>query len=248
MQKPLYPERGDGLSGPYAGPCHVYVIHPPGGVAGGDDLQLHAELETGTHVLLTTPAAGKFYRRGEAAAARAAQVFHVRGAALEWLPQENIFYPDAAVDLRTTVNLHADSRFIGWEIGCLGLPASGRTLEGGELRLGFELWRDGRPLLLERLSVTRASLLAPWGMAGHAALGTALFHPAGRGELESAREVVRNDGNDMTVACTLVDDVLACRAVARRADSLRHAFHAVWRTLRPAVVGREAVAPRIWAT
>jgi len=249
VQKALYPERDADRGGrDSSGPCHVYVIHPPGGVAGGDELELHAELAPGSHALLTTPAAGKFYRRGDAGVARAAQTFTVRGAALEWLPQENIFYPNSAVELRTTVNLSADARFIGWEMGCLGLPASGRTLEGGELRLGFELWREGKPLLLERLALTRVNLAAPWGMAGLAALGTALFHPAGPRELESARAVMSSDGNDMTLACTLIEDVLACRAVASRADNVKRAFAALWRTLRPAVLGREAVTPRIWAT
>ena len=247
VQKALYPESGpSGLES--RGPCHVYVIHPPGGVAGGDDLELHAELEPGSHALLTTPAAGKFYRKGEAGAARAMQTFQVRGASLEWLPQESIFYPNSAVDLRTIVNLSQGARFIGWEIGCLGLPASGRSLEDGELWLGFELWREGRPLLLERLAVARANLSPGWGLADHQALGTALFHPAGRRELELARAGIPYDCTGMTLACTLIEDVLVCRAVARRTDCLKQAFVAFWRALRPAVLGREAVMPRIWAT
>jgi urease accessory protein len=249
VQKALYPERTAAPAGPVLdGPCHVYVIHPPGGVAGGDALELQADLEPGAHALLTTPAAGKFYRRGEADVARAFQTFQVRGAALEWLPQENIFYPNSAVQLRTSVNLSGGARFIGWEIGCLGLPASGRTLEGGELALSFELWRDGRPLLLERQAVARANLSSPWGMAGHSALGTAVFHPAGRQDLDSARAAVAHHGIDMTIACTLVEDVLVCRAVARHTDRLKNAFAALWCALRPAMLGREAVLPRIWAT
>lgn len=247
VQKALYPER-DTSGSSASGPCHVYVIHPPGGVAGGDQLELHAELDPGSHALLTTPAAGKFYRRGEAGAARAAQTLHVRDATLEWLPQENIFYPNSAVDLRTIVNLSGNTRFIGWEIGCLGLPASNRGLDEGELRLGFELWREGRPLLLERLVMTRANLSPNWGMANHHALGTALFHPAGRRELESARASVPQNCTDRTHACTLIENVLVCRAVAHRTDCLRQSFAALWRALRPDLVGREAVTPRIWAT
>lgn len=247
VQKAFYPE-ADSAESASKGPCHVYVIHPPGGVASGDEIELHAQVESGSHALLTTPAAGKFYRLGEAGAARAAQTFHVRGATLEWLPQENIFYPNSAVDLRTIVDLSADARFIGWEIGCLGLPASGRGLEGGELRLGFELWREGNPLLLERLLITRANLSSSWGMADHHALGTAMFHPAGRQELELARTATADDCNDLTLACTLVENVLVCRAVARRTDCLKQAFAVLWRALRPILVGREAVTPRIWAT
>jgi urease accessory protein len=249
VQKAFYPERDPlGTLLEASGPCHVYVIHPPGGVASGDALELDAELDAGSHALLTTPAAGKFYRRGEAGMSRMSQAFRVHGAALEWLPQENIFYPHAEVELRTIVNLSAHARFIGWEIACLGLPASGQTLGGGELRLGFELWRDGHPLLLERLAVARSSLSAPWGMANHSALGTALFHPSGSRELGLANACIAASGADTTLACTLVGDVLICRAVARRTDCLKQAFAALWRELRPAVLGRDAVPPRIWAT
>jgi urease accessory protein len=52
----------------------------------------------------------------------------------------------------------------------------------------------------------------------------------------------------MTIACTLVDDVLVCRAIAQRTDQLKEAFVRWWRLLRPTLLGRDAVLPRIWAT
>jgi urease accessory protein len=249
VQKPLYPE-GDAAGGAGSGgsPCHVCLIHPPGGVASGDELQLDVLLRAGSHALLTTPAAGKYYRRGAAGVARVMQSFAVEDAALEWLPQENIFYPNSAVELRSLVRLASGARFIGWEVGCLGLPACNRSLESGELRLGFELWIDDRPLLLERLAVTGAGLETRWGMAGHAAFGTALFYPASTRELALARAAVEMSRDKVVFACTLVDGVLACRALGHRADHVKQAFVQVWRTLRPLLLGREAVIPRIWAT
>jgi urease accessory protein len=262
VQRAFYPERDSLLQASPAAaraslkfasePCHLYIIHPPGGVAGGDDLELQAEVCRGAHVLLTTPAAGKFYRRGAAGAARLVQTLRVDGGTLEWLPQENIFYPDAAVELSSIVRLSAGARFIGWEIGCLGLPARGESLQSGELRQCFELWRDDRPLLLERLTIGQACLSAPWGMAGHTALGTWIGYPAGAAELETARASTGASSatysSGMTVACTLVDDVLICRARAMRADQIKQVFIALWRAVRPALIGREAVPPRIWAT
>jgi urease accessory protein len=249
VQKPLYPERH--MAGNRIGqsdPCHVCLIHPPGGVASGDELDLQVELQPGSHALLTTPAAGKYYRRGVAGLARMTQTFDVHSAVLEWLPQESIFYPDAAVQLRSIVKLSGSACFLGWEIGCLGLPASGLTLGAGELRLGFELWQDGRPLLLERLALAHSSLAARWGMAGFTALGTALFYPASRRELDLANVVATASTRGMTLACTLVDGILVCRAVAQRTDHLKQAFVCLWRELRPALIGREPVTPRIWAT
>jgi urease accessory protein len=245
VQRAFYPETAvPGTSDP----CHVYVIHPPGGVASGDDLQLEVQVCAGAHALLTTPAAGKFYRCGAAGVARMRQTLQVESGVLEWLPQENIFYPDAAVELRSIVRLSGAARFIGWEIGCLGLPASTRGLESGALQLHFELWQQGRPLLLERLNIARESLAARWGLAGHVALGTALLFPAGASELELARASIDANCDELMLACTLVDTVLVCRATAARTDRLRQAFVRWWRAMRPAALAREAVAPRIWST
>ena len=84
VQRPFYPE-GEGV-------CHVYLLHPPGGLVAGDDLQVSARVEPGAHALLTTPAAAKLYRsRAASGPARQVQRFEVQGdGILEWLPQESI--------------------------------------------------------------------------------------------------------------------------------------------------------------
>jgi urease accessory protein len=135
VQRPFHPE-GD--------PCHVYVVHPPGGVVGGDELAIHAAVEPGAHAVVTTPAATKFYRC-DARRSIQMQELRVRDATLEWLPQENIFYRGADVRTATRVHLEGESRFIGWEIACLGLPARGERFDTGRLALDLELWRSGEP-------------------------------------------------------------------------------------------------------
>jgi len=255
VQRAFYPE------GPAAGattgtaePCHVYIIHPPGGIASGDDLRLDVDVRAGAHALLTTPAAAKFYRRGSAGVARVEQVLRLESGALEWLPQESIFYPDAAAELLTTVRLPeppATAAFIGWEMACLGLPASAQDLNQGSLQLRLELWRGRTPLLLERLNISQQSLAARWGLGTHVAFGTALAFPAGKAELERALELIAREQGDcaqLLLACTLVDGVLICRATARRTDRLKTAFVNWWQALRPALLAREAVIPRIWST
>lgn len=267
VQRAFYPERGpvsrarppaappasaeaSGLTErPHAGePCHLYILHPPGGVASGDDLALQACIGPGAHALITTPSAGKFYRRAAGGTARLTQTLTAQAGLLEWLPQENIFYPDAAVELSCIVRLSHGARFIGWEISCLGLPALGQTLQSGQIRQRVELWVDERPLLLERLTLGPSSLTARWGLAGRTALGTWIGFPAGSSDLERAREATAGACTGLTVACTLVDEVLLCRAWGSRTDRLREVFCKLWSALRPALMGREAVLPRIWAT
>src|SRR4026209_1310331 len=106
VQRPFYPE-GD--------VCHVYLVHPPGGVVGGDTLELRARVQDGAHALITTPAATKFYR-SEGRLVRPLQDLAPGAAPFEWLPQETILFPDAYAGIATRVRLGERSKFIGWEI------------------------------------------------------------------------------------------------------------------------------------
>jgi urease accessory protein len=237
VQRPFYPE------GPV---CQVYLLHPPGGVVGGDELDIRVSAEPGTQVLLTTPAAGKFYRSGGRHARQTVRL-SLRQAQLEWLPQETIYYPRAQVRQRTLVRLDADSRFIGWELACFGLPARGEPYQEGCLAQDFEIWLDQRPLLLDRLRLDGGSpaQAARWGLAGQAALGTFLAYPVPPGLVQALREAAGTDG---LIGVSVVDGLLVCRGLAALAEALKPRFLALWGLLRPELMRRAAVAPRIWAT
>jgi urease accessory protein len=232
VQRPFYPE---------GGVCHVYLVHPPGGIVGGDQLRFDAELAPDSHVVITTPAATKFYRSLPDRSARLQQELRVDDGTLEWLPQETIVFDKARASLSTTARLTARSRFIGWEQTCYGRPACGESIEVGYSRQNFELWVDRHPVLLDRLHLDSAALKARWGLAGETMLSTLLGYPATVDDLEAARA---HEG----FACTLVDRVLCCRLLNDDGDAAKRSTVALWKTLRPRIVGREAVSPRIWAT
>ncbi len=252
VQRAFYPERPTERPSAQPGdaePCHTYLIHPPGGVVSGDELTLDVQVGPRAHALLTTPAAGKFYRRRERRIASLSQSLHVEGGTLEWLPQENIYYPDSVASVRTLVRLTGDARFLGWELNCYGLPANQLDLGSGEIRQAFELWHDDRPVLLERVCIDRAVLDMRWGLAGRVAAGTFMIYPATVEHLECARAVVETIADPtLDIACTRVDNALCCRGIAARVDRLKQAFSDLWCALRPAVVGRAASPPRIWLT
>ncbi|HMN46449.1 MAG TPA: urease accessory protein UreD [Povalibacter sp.] len=231
---------------PEGGPCHAYIVHPPGGIVGGDELQLDIDVEQGAHALLTTPAATKFYR-SDSRFAHQLQALTLRQSTLEWLPQETIFYRGAHVASETRIDLDRQSRFIGWEIPCLGLPARGEAFEHGQLRLNLELWCEGVPLVIDRMRLDGEgdARLARWGLNGFEAVGTLLAYPADRAAVELARSV---NSSEVELAVTLVDGVLICRAVAAQAEPVKTLFIELWRRLRPHLLGRPAALPRIWAT
>src|SRR6185369_16165309 len=115
VQKPLYPE-GSAV-------CHAIVVHPPGGMAGGDELELTSSVAQGAAALLTTPGATKWYRTaGPQASQRIA--FDAQGT-LEWLPQETIVFDGALAQSALEVDLATDASLVGWEIVCLGRAGSG---------------------------------------------------------------------------------------------------------------------------
>ena len=144
-----------------------------------------------------------------------------------------------------------DSRFIGWEIACLGLPARGEPFDAGALRLDLELWRSGRavtapikpgpfcletgtvPIFVDRLRLKGESAArgARWGLAGQEAVGTLLATPATRDDVECVRELI---ADQPYAAVSLVDGVLVLRALAPQAEAVRKLFIAAWQRLRPA--------------
>lgn len=235
VQRPFYPE-GE--------VCHAYVLHPPGGIVAGDELALSISVGPQAHALVTTPAAGKMYRsQGDTAQVR--QDFDVRAGTLEWLPQETILYRAAQVRLRSRVRLEADARLISWEIGCFGLTARSEPFDAGFLAQSLELWRDGELALFEPQYIDAETIHGAWGMRQCPAAGTMIATPANENALEAARACL---AEGQLVACTLVDRILVCRGVDPRGDALRSTFARIWSKIRPIVVGREAIAPRIWAT
>jgi len=237
VQRPFFPE-------PNA--CHVYIVHPPGGIVGGDDLAIAVRTLPGAHALVTTPAATKFYRC-ESKQARQRQNFAVDTATFEWLPQETIFYPGTVARSETIVRLERTSRFIGWEMPCLGLPARGERFDRGRLMLDLELWIDDEPRVIERLRLDGSSPAqdATWGFAGHEAIGTLLAYPANDAHIAAVRAM---PGTGVELAVTCVDEVLMCRCLGAQGEHVKRAFVAIWQTLRPLMLGRGAVLPRIWAT
>jgi urease accessory protein len=241
VQRPFYPE-GDGV-------CHVYVLHPPGGLVGGDRVHLDVSAEAGVHVLLTTPAAGKLYRSAGSLSEQMQTLRVAAGALLEYLPQETIAFDGAHGQLSTRVELSGDARFMGWEMLCLGRPAAQERFTRGTLGQSIELSRDGRVSLHERGWHVggSAALSAPWGLANWPVLGTFVCaaHDAASC-IERAREVALPSVG--LAAMSGWDDLLVARYLGPSVEQGRAFFVELWSVLRPVLLGREACAPRIWRT
>jgi len=236
VQRPFYPE-GE--------VCHVYLLHPPGGVVAGDHLSIDARAETGAHALITTPAAGKFYRSGGGEAQQTVNLSVADGASLEWLPQETIVYDGACLKAGMHIDLAEQGRFVAWEIMVLGRPAAGEAFTDGYAELQWRIRLAGRLFYLERQHLNAQAFQTRWGLSGHPACGTMFVYPVLPAQLEAVQTLI---GELPNYGVTLIDRLLICRGLHERADLLKGFFEQVWDAVRGDVVGKAMCLPRIWAT
>lgn len=241
VQKPLYPEA------PHV--CHAIVVHPPGGIAGGDDLGIDVRLGEKAHALFTTPGATKWYRSAGAGARQAVAIELASGAACEWLPQETIVFDGALADIAWDAHLAPDARLFAWEIVCLGRRGSGEHFTRGHCRLAMRVVRGTRPVYVERGVIPPRSVAteSPAGLAASSVVGTflAAFPPGLDVPLGECRAIEARDGEG---AMTQLPGLIVGRFRGESGAAAREYFTGLWRVLRASVLGLEAVPPRIWST
>jgi urease accessory protein len=246
LQKTLHPE-GDAV-------CHGVVIHPPGGVAGGDELTLNVTLSANTRVLLTTPGAGKWYKAHGHFAKQHLQFDLQDNACFEWLPQENILFDGSKVRLSSHVNMAPDAKYAAWEIVCLGRQAQQEQWLNGLMQQKISIVRAGKLIWNERafLEPTHKTLHSIVGLNGNAVIGS--FVIAAGLVPEKVLDACRAIKPDITLdvdaqyAVTALPEIFAARYIGQSSQSAKAYFELLWQQLRPWYAARQAVRPRIWNT
>ena len=237
VQRPFYPEEET---------CHLYLLHPPGGIVGGDRLDISASVGRDAWAQITSPGAAKWYR----AAGPAYQTVELKvaaGATLEWLPQETIVFSAAQAELTTRIELEGDARLFYWDMVALGRLASGERFEHGHFQSRLDIRRDGQLLWHERQRIAGGDGLldSPIGLDGNPVFATLLV----TGEISAELlERCRSLANPVRGDLTQLPGLLVARCLAGEALQARSWLIDLWRLLRPALLGREALAPRIWST
>lgn len=245
VQKSLHPE-GPGI-------CHAVIVHPPGGIAGGDVLDIDVDIGDHAHAVLTTPGATKWYKsQGRFGTQDITLTVH-DGAKLDWLPLENIVFEHADARQRITVRLGANATVIGWDATLLGRQAAGEQWTRGRWRSSFEL-RDAQDHLLwaeqAMLGADDALRTGTTGLAGFPVFAALwAVGPACTRELaESLAEGLPfNDDIRAGITC-LPGNVLVLRVLSHDMETTRQLLIAHWLRLRPIVHGVPAEPLRIWST
>jgi urease accessory protein len=243
----LYPE------GPAV--CHHVLVHPPGGIVGGDTLRLQARLDEGAHALITTPGAARFYRSAGEEAVQSAHCTLADRARLEWLPLETIAYSGCMAHNRLRFELASSAQMIGWDVLALGLPAAGRPFEAGSFTQSLEL--PGVWLERGRIAADDRRLVdSPLGLGGRGVLATLWFAAGGalapslrETLLAAARERALQSALAASAGCSAPQpSLVVLRVLAERVEPALQLLVAVRAAWRAAAWQLAEHAPRVWRT
>jgi urease accessory protein len=243
--KSLYPE-GDGI-------CHNVIVHPPGGLVGGDVLDIRVHVADGAHGFVSTPGATRFYASDSQPATQRVHIALDAGARLEWLPLETIAYPGCDAVNHWCATLAPGAELLAWDVTALGLPTAGQPFDSGRLHQRLEI--PGLWLEQARIDAADTRLLqSPLGLAGQRCMGSLLLAsgtPFTRERREALLDAVRaataTAPPGVQIAATCPNpQLLVVRALAPLVEPLMDSLQQAWGALRTSAWQLPAPTPRIW--
>ncbi|MBU2287518.1 MAG: urease accessory protein UreD, partial [Gammaproteobacteria bacterium] len=242
----LYPE-GDRV-------CHNILVHPPGGLVGGDTLDIAVRVAAGSHGLITTPGASRFYRSDGELARQRTEITLEPDARIEWLPLEAICFSGCRAENRLGLHLAPGAEMIGWDVTALGLPSADKPFEAGTLLQHIEM--PGVWLERGRIDAADRRLLqSPLGLAGHRCMASIFFAagaPIGRARRDAALDAARSlvDAHALCDSAGVTSpqaEVIVLRALAPLVEPAMNLLRTVWRAWRAELWKMGGATPRIWS-
>lgn len=234
--------------------CHNVLVHPPGGLVGGDTLDIQVNVAEGAHALVSTPGATRFYKSGGKAALQQVTATLAPGARLEWLPLEAIAYNDCEATNRAIFNLAPTAELMAWDVTALGLPSSDMAFTKGHFQQHLEIpgvWLERGNL---RGDDTRW-LNSPLGLAGQKCLASLVFASGQNIEaqraaqaLEAAREVLEAHPLRLQAGVTCAHpQVIVLRVMSPLVEPSMDLLKKVWAVWRHTLWALPSTPPRIWS-
>ena len=244
--KSLYPE-GDAI-------CHNVLVHPPGGLVGGDTLDIQVKVASGAHGLVSTPGATRFYKSGGHPALQQVIAQVADHARLEWLPLEAIAYNDCEATNRAVFHLAPSAELITWDVTALGLPCSDQAFTQGHFQQHLEI----PGVWLERGNVQGNDsrwLNSPLGLAGQKCFASLVFasgSPIAPTRAESALAAARGiiEGNPLKLQAGITcahPQVIVLRVMSPLVEPTMDLLKQVWAVWRHALWQLPSEPPRIWS-
>jgi urease accessory protein len=244
--KSLYPE-GDQV-------CHNILVHPPSGLVGGDELLIDIQLQTGSHALITTPGATRFYGSDAKTALQQVHAHLYEGASLEWLPLEALAYSGCQAHNQAVFHMEAGSRLMAWDVTALGLPHADQPFVSGSFQQHLEIagtWLE-RGLIDAK---DQRLLHSPLGLNGHTCVSTLVF-AQGHAMADTLREQVVAMARELCESHPLRwqsgvsspdERVVVVRVLSAQVENAMALLRSIWLQWRQQCWQLPAVMPRIWA-
>lgn len=248
VQKALWPEA--------TGVCHVIIVHPPAGFAGGDELSIEITVAQGSHALITTPGAGKWYASIGEPARQCIDLQVADDAILEWLPQETMLFNRAIAHSQTRIQLATNAAFIGWDILVIGRQSRAEKFEAGQYQNQLSIWQNDQLLFKDQLFFQGSDrwLISPLGMDQKAINGSLYAIPplVQRDEkiLDAHIDILRELMVRMKVpvGLTRLGNTMVARYLGNDTRQCLDAFAAIRAKCRREWFGLDEELPRIWKT
>ena len=235
--KVILPHHGAGLDQR----PEVVFLNTSGGLTGGDSLSYQINVGENMRATATTQSAERAYKSlsGVAKVTVTANV----GAKgwLDWLPQETILFQSSALHRKTRIDLAADAGCLIVETIVLGRAAMGERVTSLVLQDRREVWRQGRPVVIDPFGLNDACLTDRAALLGgaKAMASIAFVDPAAQDALGPVRDVLDEPG--VTGAASGWDGRLTLRLMAQDGWPLRRQILRVLTVLRSG-----QAAPRVW--
>ncbi len=245
VQKPFYPE-GRKV-------CHVVIIHPPGGVVGGDQLEISAQIGASANAQITTPGATKWYKANRHTSQQKIRINVNKGGSLEWVPQETIFYNHANVEIDHQVTLEDDAIYVGCEILCFGRTASGETFNSGQIKQRTSIRRNDKLIWLEQIRLLGESSAMSGSLALSGKTICASLILTGKIIPQPLIDLAREEAEKITngvgqVGISQLKSIVVARYLGDSSEVARHVMLCIWGLFRPEILGRAGMVPRMWNT
>lgn len=240
-----------------SGDVLVHLHNVSGGILGGDQLTIQAELAESTQVQLTSTGATRVYRHrpGYADASQLTVLTVGKDALLEYLPDPLIPFAAARFRQQTKIALAEGAGLFYWEVIAPGRVAYNEQFAYDELSLHLDITVAGQPILLERLQLQPAlrSLTSAARMGEYqymAALYICKVDLPAKAWLTLENELMQlaysmtKPGEILWGASTMPAHGLTIRALSMTNRAITDGLLHFWRAAKQTLYGTEVVLPR----
>lgn len=240
IQKPLYP---DGQQC-----CHAVVVHPPGGIAGSDQLHMTVSVDPQAHAVIMTPSATKWYGSFDKTLARQEIDVNVQGC-LEWLPSETIIFDNAHVESMISIHAATEAQLFGWDMLIFGRHGAGERFTSGVFDQTLKLSLGKELVWVDRLRLFGSDLLfeSAIGLGGQHAMATCwVVSPEQQAWSDESLELIRL--NAPGIAWTRLHSRLLVGRQVGCPIQMQCTLKQAWRVIKQTHWGLPAQDLRLWST